>query len=106
VAPPAGTIRPWRHLAIFLLIGIVLYGLVFFTGDGKPVPKLGIDLQGGTSVVLTARTPDGSDPSRESLNTARAIINQRVDGLGVGGAEVVLDGNNIVITVPGSGNAE
>jgi preprotein translocase subunit SecD len=106
VAPPAGTIRPGRYLAIFLLIVVGLYSLVFFTGDGKPVPKLGIDLQGGTSVVLTARTPDGSEPSRDSLNTARSIINQRVDGLGVSGAEVVLDGNNIVITVPGSDNSE
>jgi len=101
VAPPAGTIRPGRYLAIFVLVVVALYALVFFTGDRKASPQLGIDLKGGTSVTLTARTPDGSEPSRESLNTARAIINERVDGLGVGGAEVVLDGANIVITVPG-----
>ncbi|MCP2258387.1 preprotein translocase subunit SecD [Streptoalloteichus tenebrarius] len=101
MAPPAGQIRPGRYLAAFALIVAVLYALVFFTGDGKATPKLGIDLQGGTRVTLTARSPDGTPPTREALNQAKAIIDQRVNGLGVSGAEVVLDGNNLVITVPG-----
>ncbi|MGH3450484.1 MAG: protein translocase subunit SecD, partial [Haloechinothrix sp.] len=101
MAPPAGTIRPGRYLALFLLLVVVLYSLVLFTGDGKLAPRLGIDLKGGTSVTLTARTPDGSEPTRESLDQARSIIDQRVNGLGVSGAEVVLDGTQIVITVPG-----
>ncbi|GAA5102201.1 protein translocase subunit SecD [Haloechinothrix salitolerans] len=106
MAPPAGTIRPGRYLAFFILIVVVLYGLVFFTGDRDPSPRLGIDLKGGTSVTLTARTPDGSEPTRESLDQARAIIAERVDGLGVSGAEVVLDGKQIVITVPGEEGQE
>ncbi|HVK25149.1 MAG TPA: protein translocase subunit SecD, partial [Actinokineospora sp.] len=100
MAPPAGQIRPGRYLAFFIAIVVVLYALVFFTGDGLAKPKLGIDLQGGTRVALTARTATG-DPSKESLNLAREIIETRVNGTGVSGAEVVLDGNNIVITVPG-----
>ncbi|GAA4941703.1 protein translocase subunit SecD [Actinomycetospora succinea] len=78
-----------------------LYGLVFFTGDGSPTPKLGIDLQGGTRVTLTARTETGAAPTPDQLNLARTIIEQRVNGLGVSGAEVVQDGSNLVITVPG-----
>lgn len=101
MAPPAGRIRPGRYLGIFVLIVVVLYSLVFFTGGGKPTPKLGIDLQGGTRVTLTARTPDGSTPSKDSLNQARQIIEKRVNGIGVSGTEVILDGSNIVITVPG-----
>ncbi|MTD57098.1 protein translocase subunit SecD [Amycolatopsis pithecellobii] len=101
MAPPAGRIRPGRYLGLFVLIVVVLYLLVFFTGGGKPAPKLGIDLQGGTRVTLTARTPDGSAPSKDSLNQARQIIEARVNGIGVSGTEVVLDGSNIVITVPG-----
>lgn len=101
MAPPAGQIRPGRYLGIFLLIVVVLYALVFFTGGGKPTPKLGIDLQGGTRVTLTARTTDGGDPSREQLQQARQIIETRVNGIGVSGAEVLLDGSNVVITVPG-----
>lgn len=101
MAPPAGRIRPGRYLVFFVLIVVVLYALVFFTGGGKPAPKLGIDLQGGTRVTLTARTPDGSTPSKDSLNQARQIIEKRVNGIGVSGTEVILDGSNIVITVPG-----
>jgi preprotein translocase subunit SecD len=102
VAPSAGQIRPVRYLAFFVAIMALLYGLVFGTGDHKAVPKLGIDLKGGTRVVLTARTLDGKAPTPESLNQARQIIETRVNGIGVSGAEVVLDGNNIVITVPGN----
>jgi preprotein translocase subunit SecD len=101
VAPPAGHFRPWRNLAIFAGIVAVLYSLVFLTGGGQPTPKLGIDLKGGTRVTLTARTLDGQPPSRESLDQARQIIEQRVNGIGVGGTEVILDGINLIITVPG-----
>lgn len=102
MAPPAGQIRPARYLASFVAIVAALYALVFFTGNGKPTPKLGIDLQGGTRVTLTARTPDGAQPTRDQLNQARGIIETRVNNLGVSGAEVVQDGNNLVITVPGT----
>lgn len=101
MAPPAGRVSPWRNLAIFAGIVAILYSLVFFTGSGSPTPKLGIDLQGGTRVTLTARTVDGKEPSRESLDQARQIIEERVNGIGVTGAEVVLDGTNLIITVPG-----
>jgi preprotein translocase subunit SecD len=100
VASTPGRIRPWRHLAAFAGIVVALYALVFFTGD-KPTPKLGIDLQGGTRVTLTARTESGGEPPREQLLQAQTIIEQRVNGLGVSGAEVLLDGTNITITVPG-----
>ena len=100
MASTPGRIRPWRHLAAFAGIVVVLYALVFFTGV-SPTPKLGIDLQGGTRVTLTARTESGGEPPREQLLQAQSIIEQRVNGLGVSGAEVVLDGTNITITVPG-----
>ncbi len=101
MAPPAGQIRPVRYLAIFVAIVAALYCLVFFTGNRSPTPKLGIDLQGGTRVTLTARTPNGAAPSAESLKLARTIIENRVNGIGVSGSEVIIDGQNLVITVPG-----
>lgn len=94
-------VRPWRYLTAFAGIVVVLYALVFLTGGGNLTPKLGIDLQGGTRVTLTARTTDGQPPPRDQLVQAQDIIEQRVNGLGVSGAEVQLDGSNIVITVPG-----
>ena len=102
MAPPAGQIRPAKYLGAFVLIVVALYSLVFFTGNGKATPKLGIDLQGGTRVTLTARAPDGKTPTDEALNQARTLIETRVNGLGVSGAEVVRDGANLVITVPGA----
>jgi preprotein translocase subunit SecD len=93
---PAG-----RYFAAFLLIVAVLYGLIYFTGTDR-TPQLGLDLRGGTTVTLTARTPDGQAPAQEDLELARQIIEQRVNGLGVAEAEVVTEGDsNIVISVPG-----
>ncbi|MCW0212842.1 MAG: protein translocase subunit SecD [Pseudonocardia sp.] len=103
MATTPGRISPWRYLTAFAGIIVVLYALVFFTGGGKPTPKLGIDLQGGTRVTLSARTESGEVPPRDQLVQAQQIIEQRVNGLGVGGTEVVLDGSNITITVPGDG---
>ncbi|NKY89533.1 protein translocase subunit SecD [Nocardia veterana] len=99
--PSKGTGHPLRLLGVYAVLLAVIYALVFFTGDKSPEPKLGIDLQGGTRVTLTARTPDGSKPSKDSLQQAQQIIESRVNGLGVAGSEVVIDGDNLVITVPG-----
>jgi preprotein translocase subunit SecD len=95
-------VHPYRYLALFLALLAGVYLLVFLTGNKQAKPKLGIDLQGGTRVTLTARTPDGSKPTREALNQAQQIIGARVNGLGVSGSEVVIDGDNLVITVPGA----
>jgi preprotein translocase subunit SecD len=90
-----------KYFGAFILILATLYGLVFFTGDTR-TPQLGLDLRGGTTVTLTARTPDGQAPAPEDLELARQIIEQRVNGLGVAEAEVVTEGDsNIVISVPG-----
>jgi preprotein translocase subunit SecD len=95
------SLRAGRYFGAFTLIVALLYGLVFFTGDTR-TPQLGLDLRGGTTVTLTARTPDGQAPAQEDLELARRIIEQRVNGLGVSEAEVVTEGDsNIVISVPG-----
>jgi preprotein translocase subunit SecD len=106
VASSSAPVHPARYLSLFLVLLVGAFLLVFLTGDKKADPKLGIDLQGGTRVTLTARTPDGSPPTRESLAQAQQIISARVDGLGVSGSEVVVDGDNLVITVPGNDSNE
>src|SRR5687768_3910590 len=93
---PAG-----RYFGAFIAIVAILYGLIYFTGTDR-TPQLGLDLRGGTTVTLTARTPDGQAPAQQDLELARQIIEQRVNGLGVAEAEVVTEGDsNIVISVPG-----
>ncbi|MGA8252888.1 MAG: protein translocase subunit SecD, partial [Mycobacterium sp.] len=106
MASSSAPVHPARYLSVFLTLLIGVYLLVFLTGDKHAHPKLGIDLQGGTRVTLTARTPDGSRPSRDSLAQAQQIISARVNGLGVSGSEVVVDGDNLVITVPGNDGNE
>jgi preprotein translocase subunit SecD len=72
---------------------------------GHTSPKLGLDLQGGTSVTLTPKLLNGQTgkvPS-SAVDQAVDIIRQRVDGLGVAEADVVRAGNNIEISVPGKG---
>lgn len=106
MASSSAPVHPYRYLTLFLVLLIGVYLLVFLTGDKQAKPKLGIDLQGGTRVTLTARTPDGSKPTRDALNQAQQIISARVNGLGVSGSEVVIDGDNLVITVPGNDGNE
>jgi len=77
----------------------VAYALVALVGTWKPA--LGLDLEGGTQITLTA---DGSVTS-ENLDQAADIINARVNGSGVSEAEVTTQGNDeIVVQIPGSTN--
>jgi preprotein translocase subunit SecD len=102
--------RPGRQLAVLAALFAVLYALVFFSGTSGSLhnrlkPKLGLDLVGGTQVTLIAQTQGGKAPSKDSLEQARQIIENRVNGLGVSEAQVVTEGNeNIVISLAGQSN--
>ncbi|QYJ05222.1 protein translocase subunit SecD [Nocardioides panacisoli] len=88
---------PGRTLAIFFIGVAIIFGLVALAGDWKP--RLGLDLQGGTRITLTA----AGEPSEENLEEARRILDQRVNGSGIVEAEVVTQGDKfIVVEVPGS----
>ena len=61
-------------------------------------PKLGLDLQGGQTITLTATN---QTVPADSLELAKNIIQQRVDGLGVGEATVAVSGDrHIVVSAP------
>ncbi len=93
------THHPGRTLVIFLVIIIVMYVLMGVMRTWSP--KLGLDLRGGTSVTLTAKTEDGKAPPATSLEQARLIIQQRVNALGVGESSVKTMGDrNIVVSAP------
>src|SRR4051794_11910164 len=95
------TARPGRTLAVFFLGLAIAFGLVALAGTWQP--ELGLDLKGGTSIRLT---PKGH-PSAESLNEARKIIDQRVNGSGVAEAEVTVQGNKyIVVEIPGKSRSD
>lgn len=83
-------------LSVFLGVIGLLYVIMATTSTWTP--KLGLDLQGGMTITLTAS--NDSVPA-ESLSLARGIIQQRVDSLGVGEAAVTTAGDrNIVVSAP------
>jgi preprotein translocase subunit SecD len=97
--------RPWRSLGVLGLLLVLLYGTMALLGEWTP--RLGLDLRGGTSITLSASTPDGSDPTPESMRQAVDIIRSRVNGSGVAEAEITTQGStNIVVQVPGVGEDE
>jgi preprotein translocase subunit SecD len=101
VAAPSGHLKASRYFLALALILVALYSLVFFTGDKKAHPKLGLDLQGGTSMTLSALA-NGKTPDKDRLERARQIIASRVDTSGVSEPEVVTEGDrNIVVNVAG-----
>src|SRR6478735_1416040 len=85
-----------RTLLVFLAGVAVLFGLVALGGTWKPA--LGLDLQGGTRVIMLAE----GNPTQENLDQAAQIISDRVNGSGVAEAEVTTQGSNIIIVeIPG-----
>jgi preprotein translocase subunit SecD len=99
-ATPTGTSRPGRSLAIVGAVLVALY-LGLFLGPSA-TPKLGLDLRGGTQVVLHATPITGGKVTKGALDQAVGIIRQRVDAAGVGGATINTQGSdNIVVSAPG-----
>jgi preprotein translocase subunit SecD len=86
------------------LVAVILVGLYLgmFLGPAQ-APKLGLDLRGGTQVILTATPLKGKAVTSGALNQAVNIIRQRVDAAGVGGAQINTQGKtNIVVSAPGA----
>lgn len=82
------------------VIGIVIVavtGVVYTIVSGNE-PLLGLDLQGGVSVVYEPVTPVDDD---EQLDQAVDIIRNRIDGLGVAEPEITRQGGNILVQLPG-----
>jgi preprotein translocase subunit SecD len=87
-----------RRNVIFLVITMVLVTAAFLTiVVGGNTPVLGLDLQGGVSVVLS---PVGKYKT-DALDVAVDVIRSRVDSLGVAEPEISRQGNDIVVDLPG-----
>jgi preprotein translocase subunit SecD len=98
--------RPGRvlaGLATFILALLVLLLAGNQWGSAQLTPQLGLDLEGGTQLVLTpVLTGQQTDIQEEQLDQARDIISQRADAGGIAGAEVTTQGGrNIVVSMPG-----
>lgn len=88
-----------RKAVLFLVVSIVIvvgsFSATIFATDHRPV--LGLDLQGGISVVLA---PIGN-PKPDAIDKAVDIIRSRVDSLGVAEPEISRQGSLIIVDLPG-----
>ena len=92
----------WLVVIILGLAGII--GIGTATNQGASfAPKLALDLQGGTEIILAPLLEDGKKISEEQLAQAVSIIRQRVDATGVSEAQINTQGNgNIIVSIPGT----
>lgn len=84
----------WLSVA-FVAVLVVASVAGLLTGGLKPT--LGLDLQGGLSVILQA--PGGTPKS--VMEQALENIRNRVDAFGVGEPAIFLSGNNVEVQLPG-----
>lgn len=96
--------RPVRALSALLttLLGLSIWA--FWPGQDHGA-QLGLDLRGGTQVILTPRTADETAVTADQLAQTVSIIRARVDGFGVAEAEVTTQGSGanarIIVSIPG-----
>ena len=103
----SNTVKSARKSLVWLFV--ILFGLAGLIGFGSTTdenasftPKLALDLQGGTQVILSPLLLDGEQVTTEQLEQAVSIIRQRVDASGVSESQVTTQGDtNIIVSIPG-----
>jgi preprotein translocase subunit SecD len=93
-----------RYIRALFLILVVVGGMWGWIGYKGYEPHLGLDLQGGISVVLAPKAGEATDAA--SLDKAIDIIRQRVDALGVAEPDISRQGSNVLIQLPGIDDQE
>ena len=78
------------------IVTIAVLGVIITLVNGWN-PGLGLDLQGGASVVLQPKTKVDTG----LLEQTKGIIRKRVDALGVAEPEIVRQGDAIIVSLPG-----
>ncbi len=65
-------------------------------------PRLGLDLRGGTQIVLQAQSTETVKANAESTDRALGVLRNRIDALGVSEPGVTRSGDDrIIIELPG-----
>lgn len=102
VTKPARKKLTWLLVLIVGFAGIIGLGVSTNTAGASFIPELALDLQGGTSIILSPSVAAGDTISTEQLQQAVAIIRARVDSTGVSESTITTSGNsNIVVEIPG-----
>ncbi|MGA1052070.1 MAG: protein translocase subunit SecD [Ilumatobacteraceae bacterium] len=82
-------------LLSFAVLVAVLLGITIGTGNS---PALGLDLEGGLSVILAADT-DGA--SAEDLEFVRDLVRDQLESSGIAEPDVRVEGANVIVDLPG-----
>jgi len=102
-APVRAATRSLVWLAVITALLFAVLGGGVLWSNATWTPKLALDLQGGTQLILAPKLAEGQTVTQEQLDQAVAIIRQRVDSAGVSEAEVTSQGgSNIVVAIPGT----
>ena len=90
---------------MFILVLVIGFGALVagsMRHKASLTPGLALDLEGGTQLILTPTTSDGSAISDNDVEQAIEVIRQRVDASGVSEAQISRQGGqNIVVSLPG-----
>ena len=101
--------QPRKSLLAIAIITLLLGVSAFVVGSSK-APKLGLDLRGGTQVILAPVGDGGKPVTNDQLSQTVRIIRQRVDGFGVSESSVTTQGSGsnakIVVSIPGVTSSE
>ena len=86
--------RLWTSLLGIVFAAVALLGYDLWKGNE---PALGLDLQGGVSVVLQPT----QDVETDELETVSELVRDAVDSLGIAEPDVRVEGATIVVDLPG-----
>ena len=89
-----------RALRIRGLLALAVIALSLFVSFTQPV-RLGLDLRGGTQIVLETRPGEGDSPA-EATDRTLEVLRDRIDALGVAEPSLSRSGTDrIVVELPG-----
>ncbi|HJR24080.1 MAG TPA: protein translocase subunit SecD [Acidimicrobiales bacterium] len=91
-----------RSVTPLVFIVLVALGALAAVLTSGTTPALGLDLQGGVSVVLQPT----SEASDDTLDQTIEIIRNRVDALGVAEPEIARQGRSVIVQLPGVENQQ
>lgn len=94
-----------KSIIILILILAIVGGSAFIAvngakfgkyeiGTAKDSMELGLDLAGGVYVVLEAKTDEKGPELKKLMDQSKAIINERVNGLGISEPNISIEGEN------------
>lgn len=90
----------WLGVIVVVLLGTLTAGVLF--SNATWLPKLALDLEGGTQIILAPQVENGQTVQQQQLDQAVSIIRQRIDASGVSEAQISTEGSrNIVVSLPG-----